>query len=396
MNANKLLHQHLTETCPDIHNIRLQSIMDVAQGLQRSQNLSLSAIGRGIDNTSKVKHKIKKVDRLESNTHLHDELGQLYRGLSSYVLTYVSHEGSTPIVVDLCYMKDDHDIQMLSAEVAIKGRSLPIYREVFKSGELKNRANEFVRNLKDCIPSDKKIVLIMDAGFGEDWLKAIESHGWYWLLRIRQGKNVQPEANGLWLEVKDFIPFIGVRAKCYKNARIMKRHNRACRIITVCKTAKTERKKPKVLPRNNKAGNDCYRRSAKEPWILATNLPSEYNTIQVINFYKKRMQIEESFRDIKSHRFGLSGRYIRTSCIKRWGVKMLLAAIVQIVLWIIGIIGHSQNFQKVFQANTVKNKKVFSYFYLGQLIIKYDKLNELKINYKELPNIIAMELAREW
>lgn len=359
MIANTLLHEHLIEACPDIHSIRLQSIMDVAYGLQKSQNLSLTAIGKNIESNSNIKHKIKKVDRLEGNKHLHDELGQLYSGLSSYVFTYVKHEASTPIIVDLCFMKDDRDIQMLSAEVAIKGRSLPLYREVFKAGELKGRATKFLSNLKNCIPSDKKIVVIMDAGFGEDWLEATEMLGWYWLVRIRQGKNIQLESNGEWLSVKDFIPTIGMRSKCYNNAKIMKSHDRECRLITVRKSPQKGRRKPKTTPRNDKAGNNCYRISAKEPWILATNLPSEYKTAQVINYYKKRMQIEESFRDVKSHRFGLSARYISTPCVHRWGVKMLLAAIAQIVFWIIGVIGHSQGFQKVFQANTVKDKGIF-------------------------------------
>ncbi len=63
--------------------------------------------------------------------------------------------------------------------------------------------------------------------------------------------------------------------------------------------------------------------------------------------------------------FGLSARYASTKSIYRWGVKMLLAAIVQTMFWIIGVIAHSQNYQRAFQANTVRDKKVFSYFYLG-------------------------------
>lgn len=108
------------------------------------------------------------------------------------------------------------------------------------------------------------------------------------------------------------------------------------------------------------------------------------------------MQIEESFRDVKSHQFGLGARYGRTSCIHRWGVKMLLAAIVQIIFWIIGIVGHSRDYQSKFQANTVKHKKVFSYFYLGQLIVEHKMLAELNIDYENLPDVISKELARKW
>lgn len=396
MNPANLLHSYLIEDCPNVHSMRLQSVMDVATALLKSQNLSMASMGRNISTPINVKNKIKKVDRLEGNKHLHGELETFYSSLSKYVFTYTSHEASAPIIIDVCYLKDNCAVQMLSAELALKGRSLPLYRDVFNQGELQNRAVKFIAALKNLIPSDKPIIIIMDAAFGEDWFKEIESAGWFWLVRVRQGKSVQLEPSEDWITVKEFIPTIGLKSKCYNNASFMIRHNRKCRLITVGKSAKKERRQPRHPPRNDKAGNNSCRNSANEPWILATNLPSQYSTTQVINFYKKRMQIEESFRDMKSHRFGLCGRYISTTCAYRWGVKMLLASIVQIVLWIVGVVGHSQNFQKVFQANTVKDKKVFSYFYLGQLIVEYDKLGDLIIDYENLPQIIEQELARKW
>lgn len=396
MNTAKLLETHLINSCPTVHATRLQSVMDVASALQRSQDLTMASMGRKISSDSKVKNKIKKVDRLESNKHLHKELEIFYSSLSKYIFTYASHESNIPIIIDVCYLKDNCAVQMLSAEIALKGRSLPIYRDVFNQGELKNRAAPFIASLKKFIPSNKPVIVIMDAAFGEDWYKEIESSNWHWLVRVRQGKSVKLKPEDDWISVKDFIPTIGIKSKCYKNAQFLIKHGRACRLITVGKSAKKPRRKPQFTPRNDKAGNNSYRLSANEPWILASNLPDEYSTTQVINLYKKRMQIEESFRDMKSHRFGLCGRYISTTCVYRWGVKMLLASIVQIVFWIIGVIGHSQNFQKVFQANTVKDRKVFSYFYLGQLIVEHDKLNELVFDYKNLPTIIEQELAREW
>ena len=105
------------------------------------------------------------------------------------------------------------------------------------------------------------------------------------------------------------------------------------------------------------------------------------------------MQIEESFRDIKSHQFGLAGRYVRTHCVNRWGVKMLLAAIVQITYWVIGVIAHSQNKQKYFQANTVKDKKIFSYFTLGRLMIEHNQLGSLAPDSRPLQDIIEQEMS---
>lgn len=75
---------------------------------------------------------------------------------------------------------------------------------------------------------------------------------------------------------------------------------------------------------------------------------------------------------------------------------MLLAAIVQITLWIIGVIGHNQGMQSYFQANTVRDKKVFSYFYLGQLIVEHNKLTDVMAKCVNIDLAIQEEINRDW
>ena len=152
------------------------------------------------------------------------------------------------------------------------------------------------------------------------------------------------------------------------------------------------RKKPK----NYHKANGNYRRSAQEPWVLVTNLTDTYEPTKVVNQYKKRMQIEESFRDVKSHQFGLSARYIKTVSVYRLSIAMLLAAIVQVMLWVIGVIVHHQVMQAYFQVNTTKKKKAFSYFYLGQLIVHNNKLDEVMSKCSDIFKDIGEELARDW
>ena len=396
MLLNGILHAHLESHCPEIHTSRLQAVMDVATGLQHSKQLSISAIGRHLQSDSELKHRIKKVDRLVGNKHLYKELSSIYVGLSDYVFKYVAQDNYSPIVIDLCYLKDTHDIQMLSAEVATQGRTIPLYREVFEINELKGRGKEFLSKLSACVPSGRDVLIIMDAGFGDDWFEAIELNGWYWLVRARGGKYIKLSEKDEWQEANELFSQASTRAKSYNNAYITKSQCRPCRVIMKKGSTKASRKKPNKLPRNYNSANGNYQRLAKEPWILATNLPKTYDTTKVINAYKRRMQIEESFRDIKNTRYGLGGRYIQTRCVYRWSICMLLAAVTQITLWIIGVIGHSQGFQRKFQSNTVRNKKVFSYFYLGQLIVEFNKLHELAIDYKNLPTVIKTELARVW
>jgi hypothetical protein len=391
---DKIISEHLRKECETIYSTRLDAVMDVAMALQRSNDLSLTRMGRKLAGETNLKHKIKKVDRLEGNKHLHSELNTIYEGLSSYVMSLVSQVKSVPIVVDLCYVKDDGALQMLSAEIATKGRTVPLYREVFEEGSLKRRAKSFLNNLSKCIPEGKEVVVIMDAGFFEDWFKEIELLKWHWICRVKQGRSLKFAERKDWIGIKDFIAEVGTATKNYKDVLLTKAHKHGCRIITTNKkNIHRKRKETASLKKRRKVGSKMYLKSAKEPWVLATNLPEIYKGVMVVNFYKKRMQIEESFRDMKSHQFGLCGRYIRTTNVDRWGVKMLLAAIVQITFWVIGIIGHQQGMQRYFQANTVKDKKIFSNFTLGQLIIEHNKLGDLKIDYQNLPKIIQMELA---
>jgi hypothetical protein len=396
MSINEFIHSQLREYCPEIHMKRLQAVMDVASGLTKSKQLTIVEIGRHLKGDIDLKYRVKKVDRLLGNKHLYSELDNLYTGLSSYVFKYLAQDKYSPIVIDLCFLKDTHDIQMLSAEIATQGRTVPLYREVFKMGELKGREKYFISKLSACIPSDRTVLIIMDAGFGDDWFEAIESQNWYWLVRARSGKYIKLSNEDEWQEASELFSKASTRAKCYENAYITKLHPRRCRVIMKKGLGKSKRKTPNKLPRNYNAANGGYQRMVKEPWILATNLPKIYDTTKVIYAYKKRMQIEESFRDIKSTRYGLGSRYIQTRCIYRWGVAMLLAAIAQTTLWVIGILGHSQGFQRIFQVNTVRDKKQFSYFYLGQLIIEYDKLEKLVIDYDNLQSVIEAELARKW
>lgn len=396
MFSEKLLFAALVEGCPFIHENRINAVFDVSMALRDSQNLSLSQMGRSLKGPSAIKHKIKKVDRLEGNVNLHEELDSLYRALSSYVLSYLSQDTSLPIVIDVCFMKDDRAIQMLSAEIATKGRTLPLYRKVFKEGELKEQTQDFLKELAHCIPKERTVIVIMDAGFHCEWFETIDSFGWYWVCRIRQGKSLKFSDTENWLTVKEFIPQVKEKTTNYQQVLLTRRHEYYCRLVTTKRASQGRQLKDSRGNTHGRIGSGCYKAAAKEPWILATNLPMEYKSTQIVNLYAKRMQIEESFRDLKSHQFGLCGRYIRTKCIHRWGVKMLLAAIVQITYWIIGVIGHSQDMQRRYQANTVRDKKVFSYFTLGKLIIEHDGLKHLTFSDEPLAQIIQNELARKW
>ena len=75
----------------------------------------------------------------------------------------------------------------------------------------------------------------------------------------------------------------------------------------------------------------------RTPWLLATSLPVTRTLArQVVRLYRLRMSIEEGFRDMKSHQFGLGLTYHRCASVERLQVLVFIASLALLVLWLVG------------------------------------------------------------
>ncbi|MEZ9923750.1 transposase, partial [Vibrio breoganii] len=105
---------------------------------------------------------------------------------------------------------------------------------------------------------------------------------------------------------------------------------------------------------------------------LATNLPTGTRTPkQLVRIYSKRMQIEETFRDLKSPAYGLRLRHSRTSNPERFDIMLLIALMLQLTFWLAGVHAQKQGWNKHFQANTIRNRNVFSTVRLGMEVLRH-------------------------
>ena len=84
------------------------------------------------------------------------------------------------------------------------------------------------------------------------------------------------------------------------------------------------------------------------------------------------MTIEETFRDNKNEHYGLVLSRNRSVQIHRIENLLLVAALAQIALYIIGEIAESKELQRHFQANTIRKRRVLSYGYLALRILQSD------------------------
>ena len=140
-----------------------------------------------------------------------------------------------------------------------------------------------------------------------------------------------------------------------------------------------------ALPPSGTAGDRSDKRSRKsatEPWLLATSLPlSSKLAKRVVRLYSQRMQIEEAFRDLKCTRFGLGLDHHVCKNVQRLAILLLIAMLALFVAWLMGKALELTGKHRDYQANTVRDRTVLSSIFLGLRVIDDHRnvLSELDI-----------------
>ncbi|WP_198419275.1 hypothetical protein [Motilimonas pumila] len=75
----QILQQTLAEQCPNIHKKRQISLILATKSVLNGADLTLTKLGRKLDSNTRVKHAIKRVDRLLGNPQLHREKDTIYK-----------------------------------------------------------------------------------------------------------------------------------------------------------------------------------------------------------------------------------------------------------------------------------------------------------------------------
>ena len=373
-----ILHDLLKNQCPNLHQKRLSSLMVAVQSLLDGQQLSLTELGRNISGPVSAKHNIKRIDRLLGNQALYSERLDIYRWHANLLC------GANPmpiVLIDWSDVREQMRHQTLRASISFEGRSVILYERVFPFSQYNSPVshNPFLRELATILPKRCCPLIITDAGYRNTWFREVEKLGWFWLGRIRGEVGFRESGQSKWRSNKTFYPSANEKARYLGFGDLGRKSP-----IEACLHLFKARSKGRKDQRSSKAGRhhnaqQNYRDSSKEPWLLATNLPAESMTSkQLVNLYAKRMQIEESFRDIKSPQYGLGLRHSNTRCTKRFDILLLIAMLAEWVLRLIGFIATKHNWARQFQANTIRNRPVLSLIRLGREVRKRSQHYQIK------------------
>ena len=376
----------IEKALPEIHKKRRASLATQVVSLLSNAKLTLTSLGRHAKGPAKVKHKINMAWRFLKNTGVQEEAPMIYKGIAS---TYLNSLSELNIAVDWsgCCSKENF---LLRASLLYQGRALRLYNEVHPGNKQEDEGVHlsFLDKLQTLLPKGVKVIIVTDAGFKTPWFNKVVKLNWFFIGRVRGRISCKLDDEPTWLSAKEFHQKIKRGETRWLGegqlGKTSKTQQTVCYIghYGFAKHRKKSKKQAKY-PDTEK----MYSSLNTEPWIIATNLHKDpdnlnKNGVQLAKIayciYKKRMQIEQNFRDDKSPRFGFGWRESRTRDPAKIAILCLIAAIAALVLWLIGFVAEQQNMHYEFQANTLKTHRVLSFLFLGKQVIMH-ALERLKI-----------------
>jgi hypothetical protein len=381
MRAVKLLHSLFDKSCGFIDKRLRNTLFSAAETLVFCKQLSIASIGRCLQRQAKVKHKIKCIDRLFGNQALHSRRRDIY-GILSRLL--VNGNNMPLIIVDWSGLTPCGTYHFLSATLALNGRSLTLYEEVHPlKNYLKRKIHRrFLKTLYSLLPAGCHPIIVTDAGFQNPWFSLVRGMGWDFIGRVRHKTYCCEEGTEHWFAVKTFYEKATLKARYLGKLLLVKTSPMLCHFYLMKQRNKNRIKKNLAGKKVQCSSSKKHAKREKEPWLIVSSLPVDtWGAVKIMLLYKKRMQIEETFRDIKNMRNGLGLRHCRSFTVERLNVALLIAALAMIVVWLFGIAAKQKNLHYLFQSNTEKRRNVLSVFTIGWQILIED---EIQFRKKEL------------
>lgn len=376
MQRKKLLHKFIKDSSDNVlHKKTSDSLAIVCDGLLKSKKLSVTAIGREIEGQTTEKHNIKRVDRLVSNSLLENNKQIFYKHLCKEM---VQKSAWCIILVDTSCLTADSEFQVIRASLVGDGRAYTLYEMVYKNGKLSSIYSQFLQNLRDVLPEEKgRVIIITDAGFHNKWFHLVKKQKWDFIGRVRQEKSYTND-DGETFPCKILHAAATLKPTHHGTVRLSKKSRSKaviCDLYSVKKRAKGRKMKTKLGKEKRGSYSKAFAKGQKEPWILASSLPkSQFTPEIIVRLYSFRMQIEQSFRDLKNSKYGFCFKNTLTRSVRRLSILLLIVAIVYFIAWIVGILAEQKQWHLKCQSNTSK-KRTLSLIYLGTIILKSKNFN---------------------
>ncbi len=315
----------------DLHARRVLSLANGVVGVLDAAVLSIHAIGRGYAHATNrsEKHGVKQTDRMLGNAGI--DVWQLFRPWAEFV---VGERKEIVLALDWTEFDADDHATLAGYLLTSHGRATPLIWMTVRKSTLEGKRNDYeyrlIERLHECLAADVKITVLADRGFGDQKLYGfLQTLGWDFVIRFRGVVQVE-DANGARQPAVKWLPSTG-RATMIRGARVTRTRAEVPAVVVV------------HAPR------------MKEAWCLATSL-SDAKAADIVKLYGRRFTIEETFRDQKNLRFGLGLAATHIGSTDRRDRLLLLAAVAQALLTLLGAAGEACGLDRLMKTNTSKKR----------------------------------------
>ena len=387
MHIGKLLHKVFVPASQNIDKRLHRSLLESVLTLSDCKHLSIAGIGRCMLSKTAVKHTIKRIDRLFGNTRLHERRQSYYQMMVKLLI------GTNPhpvILIDWSGLTRCGEYHFLRASVPVGGRALVIWESTYREKEYTSQKTHraFIKALKALLPTDCQPIIVTDAGFRCTWFKLVQKQGWDFVGRVRNRTQCREVGQDDWVPVKAYYTK-ATRTACYLFSGLLAKANSVGCHFYLFRGTKKQRVRKNLRGKKIQCSVSLkHEKREREPWLIVTSLATDaYTPKQIIMFYKKRMQIEEAFRDLKNMRNGFSLRHCRSFKTQRLNVALLIGAIAMLLLWIVGIMAKQQKLHVLLQANTIRHRNVLSTFTIGWQYLKRKRQFYINEFFSALDNL---------
>ncbi len=366
MHAQRILQKSLSTALEEMHARRAASLMGAVSALVSSKCLVLMELARAYPGAARVRAPLKRLDRLLSNPELAVERASLYEAMNRWLIT----DTRPVIAIDWSPLGRRESYHLLRAVITLEGRPLTLYEEVHPEAQLGNAKVErdFLKSLAQILPPSVKPIIFSDAGFRTPWFKAVRTLGWDYIGRVRdKNTNIRFAKQNTWQKLATLIDGAPCKAESLGSIELTKRTPWQCQLVRSRSPSKgrkllTKRGKPSRSNRSRKA-----QRRATETCLLVTSLIDPAK--QIVKLYRRRMQIEESFRDLKSERFGVGFEHSLTRDPVRIEILLLIHGLATFVAYLMALSTSDQDLTVVL-GGVVGRRRHYSKIWLGWQLLR--------------------------
>jgi hypothetical protein len=204
---------------------------------------------------------------------------------------------------------------------------------------------KFMKTLRSILPPQCKPIIITDAGFNSSWFQMLNKLDFAWIGRIRNRHMVCKDGEATWAGCKTLYPQARPQARDLGSYLYVRSRPTPCRLVLYKRKPKGRHKKTKSGHKAKSSNSKKNAAGQREPWLLAAspNLRS-LNATTIVNIYSGRMQIEQTFRDLKDQQWGMGLRTSQTKGQQRLAALLLIGVLLTYVLWLLGIAARNAGF----------------------------------------------------